>query len=92
MSRQVMHYHFDGKYDLISSFLEYIIDQYEGSVEVDDETDPRTELDDGIDRCLFDPEFDDFSHWDRMTGTTSCTPTRKTTTSTGRCSTSRTTA
>ncbi|KAA9398184.1 TetR/AcrR family transcriptional regulator [Haloarcula sp. CBA1130] len=66
MSRQVIHYHFDGKYDLISSFLEYVIDQYEGSVEVDDETDPRTELDVRIDRCLFGPEFDDFSHWDRM--------------------------
>ncbi|GCF14558.1 hypothetical protein Harman_24930 [Haloarcula mannanilytica] len=66
MSRQVIHYHYDGKYDLISSFLEYIIDQYEGSVEVDDETDPRSELDTRIDRCLFGPEFDDFSHWDRM--------------------------
>jgi hypothetical protein len=32
MTRQVIHYHFDGKYDLFSSFLEYVIDQYEGSV------------------------------------------------------------
>jgi AcrR family transcriptional regulator len=66
VSRQLIHYHFDGKYDLLSSFLEYIIDQYEGSVEVDEETGPRAELDARIDRCLFGPEFDEFSHWDRM--------------------------
>lgn len=65
-SRQLIHYHFDGKYDLLSSLLEYIIDQYEGSVEVDEQTDPRSELDARIDRCLFGPEFEEFSHWDRM--------------------------
>ena len=66
MSRQLIHYHFDGKYDLLSSFLEYIIDQYEGSVEVDEDANPRTELDARIDQCLFGPEFDEFTHWDRM--------------------------
>lgn len=66
LSRQVIHYHFDGKYDLLSSFLEYIIDQYEGSVEVADDMDPRSELDARIDQCLFGPEFDEFTHWDRM--------------------------
>ncbi|WP_436348526.1 TetR/AcrR family transcriptional regulator [Natronorubrum sp. FCH18a] len=66
MTRQVIHYHFDGKYDLMSSFLEYVIEQYEGNVEVDEETDPRTELDARIEQCLFGPEFDEFTHWDRM--------------------------
>ena len=66
LTRQVIHYHFDGKYDLLSSFLEYIIDQYEGSVEVDEDADPRTELDARIDQCLFGPEFEQFTHWDRM--------------------------
>ncbi len=66
MTRQVIHYHFDGKYDLIASFLEYVIDQYEGSVEVEEGGDPRTELDARIDQCLFGPEFGGFSHWDRM--------------------------
>ena len=66
LSRQVIHYHFDGKYDLLSSFLEYVIDQYEGSIEVDEETGPREELDMRIDRCLFGPELEEFSHWDRM--------------------------
>jgi AcrR family transcriptional regulator len=65
-SRQLIHYHFDGKYDLLSSFLEYIIDQYEGSVEVDEDAGPRTELDARIDQCLFGPEFEEFTHWDRM--------------------------
>jgi AcrR family transcriptional regulator len=66
MTRQVIHYHFDGKYDLIASFLEYVIDQYEGSVEVEEGGDPRTELDARIDQCLFGPEFGEFTHWDRM--------------------------
>lgn len=66
LTRQVIHYHFDGKYDLLSSFLEHVIDQYEGSVEVDEDADPRTELDARIDQCLFGPEFEEFSHWDRM--------------------------
>ncbi|WP_418280602.1 TetR/AcrR family transcriptional regulator [Halorubrum sp. DTA98] len=66
LTRQVIHYHFDGKYDLLSSFLEYVIDQYEGSVQVDDDADPRTELDARIDQCLFGPEFEEFTHWDRM--------------------------
>ncbi|MUV61252.1 TetR/AcrR family transcriptional regulator [Halobacterium sp. CBA1126] len=66
LSRQVIHYHFDGKYDLLSSFLEYVIDQYEGSVAVEAEMDPRSELDARIDQCLFGPEFEEFTHWDRM--------------------------
>lgn len=66
LTRQVIHYHFDGKYDLLSSFLEHVIEQYEGSVEVEEGADPRTELDARIDQCLFGPEFEEFSHWDRM--------------------------
>jgi len=30
VTRQVIHYHYDGKYDLMAKFLEYVIDQYEG--------------------------------------------------------------
>ena len=66
LTRQVIHYHFDGKYDLMSSFLGYILDQYEGSVEVDPDADPVDELRARIDQCLFGPEFDEFTHWDRM--------------------------
>lgn len=66
MTRQVIHYHYDGKYDLMSHFLEYIIEQYEGSVEIDGDAPPREELDARIHQCLFGPGFEDFSHWDRM--------------------------
>ncbi|AEH39204.1 TetR/AcrR family transcriptional regulator [Halopiger xanaduensis] len=66
MTRQVIHYHFDGKYDLMASFLEYVIEQYEGSVTVDSEANPKAQLDARIDQCLFGPEFDEFTHWDRM--------------------------
>ena len=66
MTRQVIHYHYDGKQDLMSSFLEYIIDQYEGSVEVDGDAPPREELEARVHQCLFGPGFEEFSHWDRM--------------------------
>jgi len=66
LTRQVIHYHFDGKYDLLSAFLEHVIDQYEGSVEVNEHADPRSELDARIDQCLFGPEFEEFGHWERM--------------------------
>lgn len=66
LTRQVIHYHYDGKHDLMSSFLEYIIDQYEGSVEVTEQTDVERELDRRIDQCIFGPEFEEFTHWDRM--------------------------
>jgi len=66
LTRQVIHYHFDGKYDLMASFLEYITEQYEGSVEIDGPSDPRRELEARIDQCLFGPGFDQFTHWDRM--------------------------
>ena len=65
-TRQVIHYHFDGKYDLMSSFLEYVIEQYEGSVAVDESDDPYEELVARIDQCLFGPDFEEFGHWDRM--------------------------
>ncbi|RRJ31513.1 TetR/AcrR family transcriptional regulator [Halocatena pleomorpha] len=67
VSRSLIHYHYDSKHDLISAFLEYIVEQYEGSVDVTEETDPWSELDRRIDQCLFGPEFDDgFGHWERM--------------------------
>jgi len=66
LSRQVIHYHFDGKYDLLSAFLQYVIDQYEGSVDVDGDAAPRAELDARIDQCLLGPQFEEFTHWDRM--------------------------
>ena len=67
MSRPLIHYHYDGKHDLISAFLEYIIEQYEGGVEVEPNADPWTELGARIDQCLLGPDFEgEFGHWDRI--------------------------
>lgn len=66
MTRQVIHYHFDGKHDLMSAFLGYVTDQYEGSVEVPHDAGPREELEARIDQCIFGPDFEEFTHWDRM--------------------------
>lgn len=67
-SRTLIHYHFDGKHDLISSFLEYLIDQYENQPEIDEAADPWRALHTRLDQCLFGPDLgDDFDHWERMT-------------------------
>lgn len=66
LTRQVIHYHYDGKYDLMASFLEYITEQYEGSVEVDRDVPPCEELNIRIRQCLFGPGFEEFDHWERM--------------------------
>ncbi|WP_436931320.1 TetR/AcrR family transcriptional regulator [Halosimplex halobium] len=66
LTRQVIHYHFDGKRDLMSSFLEYVAEQYEGAIDVEEYDDPRAELEARIEQCLFGPGFDEFGHWERM--------------------------
>ena len=65
MTRQLIHYYYDGKHDLISAFLEYVIEQYEGSVEVGENDDPWAELDPNRPVSLR-PQSNDFDHWDRM--------------------------
>ncbi|GAB7093759.1 TetR family transcriptional regulator C-terminal domain-containing protein [Halolamina litorea] len=65
-SRTLIHYHFDGKHDLIASFLEYVIEQYE-EPEADDPADPWATLSARLDQCLFGPDVGDFDHWERMT-------------------------
>ncbi|QLC35043.1 TetR/AcrR family transcriptional regulator (plasmid) [Halarchaeum sp. CBA1220] len=67
-SRTLIHYHFDGKHDLISAFLEYLVEQYEDQPDVDAEADPWATLEARIEQCLFGPELGaDFDHWERMT-------------------------
>jgi len=66
-SRTLIHYHFDGKHDLIESFLEYLLDQYEEDAALADGADPWDALSARIDQCLFGPETGDFDHWERMT-------------------------
>jgi hypothetical protein len=34
MTRQLIYYYYESQHDLTSAFLEYVIEQYEGSVEV----------------------------------------------------------
>ncbi|GGL73264.1 TetR/AcrR family transcriptional regulator [Halocalculus aciditolerans] len=66
-SRTLIHYHFDGKHDLISAFLEYLVDQYEDRPDLDADDDSWEVLGARIDQCLFGPDLGgDFDHWDRM--------------------------
>ena len=66
-SRTLVHYHYDGKRDLVAAFLESLVDRHEtdvGMVEESEGTDPWSALDRRIDRCLFGPESaDDADHW-----------------------------
>lgn len=66
-SRTLIHYHFDGKHDLISSFLEYLVEQYESQPEMDAAADPWEALQTQLDQCLFGPDLgEEFDHWERM--------------------------
>lgn len=66
MTRPVIHYHFNSKHELISSFLEYLIAQYKNDVAADDGDDHWERLRIRIDRCMFGPDLEGFDHWERM--------------------------
>lgn len=67
MTRPVIHYHYNSKHELISSFLEHIITQYKNDVAVGDSDDQWERLQIRIDQCMFGPDIDGFDHWERMT-------------------------
>lgn len=67
MTRPVIHYHYNSKHELISSFLEHIITQYKNDVAVGDSDDQWERLRIRIDQCMFGPDIDGFDHWERMT-------------------------
>lgn len=66
MTRPVIHYHYNSKHELISSFLEYVIDQYKNDVAVDEDDDHWERLQTRIDQCMFGLDIDGFDHWERM--------------------------
>lgn len=66
MTRPVIHYHYNSKHELISSFLEYIIAQYKNDVAIDDCADQWERLQTRIEQCMFGPDIDGFDHWERM--------------------------
>lgn len=65
MTRPVIHYHYNSKHELISSFLEYVIAQYKNDV-VEETDDHWERLGSRIDQCMFGPDIDGFDHWERM--------------------------
>lgn len=66
MTRPVIHYHYNSKHELISSFLEYIIAQYKNDIAIDDSADQWERLQTRIEQCMFGPDIDGFDHWERM--------------------------
>lgn len=66
MTRPVIHYHYNSKHELISSFLEYLIAQYKDDVTLDNNDDQWKRLRIRIDQCMFGPDIDGFDHWERM--------------------------
>lgn len=66
MTRPVIHYHYNSKHELISSFLEYLIARYKTADAVDDTDDHWERLEIRIDQCMFGPDIDGFDHWERM--------------------------
>lgn len=66
MTRPVIHYHYNSKHELISSFLEYVIAQYKDDDTVEECDDLWERLGTRIDQCMFGPDIDGFDHWERM--------------------------
>ncbi len=66
MTRPVIHYHYNSKHELISSFLEYLIAQYKTDDAIADTDDHWERLEIRIDQCMFGPDIDGFDHWERM--------------------------
>lgn len=66
MTRPVIHYHYNSKHELISSFLEYVIDQYKNDDTLDESDDHWERLRIRIDQCMFGPDIDGFDHWEWM--------------------------
>lgn len=66
MTRPVIHYHYNSKHELISSFLEYVIAQYKNDVALDGSDDHWERLQIRIDQCMFGPDIAGFDHWERM--------------------------
>jgi AcrR family transcriptional regulator len=59
LSKAALHYHYDTKQDLLSAFLEYLLDRHADSV-ADLENDPPAErLETFVDWLLSDPESED---------------------------------
>jgi len=65
-TRQVIHYHYDGKHELISAFLEYLIAQYDIEPPGGGTDDRWKCLHARIDQCLFGPDIEGVEHWERM--------------------------
>ncbi|MFB6128417.1 MAG: TetR/AcrR family transcriptional regulator [Halorhabdus sp.] len=54
-STAAIHYHYDTKDDLLAAFLEYVIDQFVGTVHEVETTDPEKRLDSLLDKLLVEP-------------------------------------
>ena len=65
-SRSLIHYHYNSKEELITSFLDYLMESYNEYLVVDEDADPLTRLYSFIDHFLFVPEDatdDELDYW-----------------------------
>lgn len=54
-STAAIHYHYETKDDLLAAFLDYVIDQFVGTIHEVETTDPEQRLDLLVDKLLVDP-------------------------------------
>lgn len=66
-SKALLHYHYDTKQDLLVAFLEYLLEQFEDRITIEDVDGPADRLDAFIDVLLFgrrDGQPPDSDHWE----------------------------
>ncbi|MFC6823429.1 TetR/AcrR family transcriptional regulator [Halopelagius fulvigenes] len=56
LSKSALHYHFDGKHDLLVSFLEHLLDRFEERIAAPDGEDPAERLHSLVDTMVTPPE------------------------------------
>ncbi|WP_440766922.1 TetR/AcrR family transcriptional regulator [Natronorubrum sp. DTA7] len=62
-SRQLIHHYFDGKDELVTETLSYLVDHFSEELDSSAGDDPLAKLNDEIDRHLLGEPSDDFDYW-----------------------------
>lgn len=65
-SRQLINHYYDGKDELISAVLDYLLEEYEARIELPEQADPETRLAAYIDQFLYGPTIEGFDHWELL--------------------------
>ena len=62
-SRALIYQHYPNREELFAALVQYLTDQYEAHMGLDEAVDPATRLERYLDTALFGPDDPEFDHW-----------------------------